>query len=201
MFRWLVVVVWALASPLGAQELPNLFKVVNVARDDRLNIRARPNAGAQIIASLAPDTQHIEVIARQGNWGQVNLREGSGWVALRFMQVEDASLYEALEFDASCFGTEPFWSLDVDNGTRMHWRPIEGNEQTYLAGVLRGISQSPGQYWMAGSAGHHDQIHLLMTRGACNDGMSDRNYGLRAVVTLMSDDPRGYAGCCSLQTR
>lgn len=200
MFRWLVVV-WALASPLGAQELPNLFRVVNVAQDDRLNIRARPDARSQILGSFASDAQHIEVVARQGNWGQVNLREGPGWVALRFMQVEDPAFYQALEFDATCFGTEPFWSLDVDNGARMRWTPVDSIEQTYLAGLLRGIAQAPGQYWMVGSAGRHDQIHLVMTRGACSDGMSDRMYGFQALVTVMSDDPYGYAGCCSLQTK
>lgn len=200
MLRWIALALCLMAAPLWAQDLPNLFRVMGVAQNDQLNIRAQPNARAQIIGSLAHDAQHIEVVSQQGNWGQVNLREGSGWVALRFMQVEDTTLYETLDFDATCFGTEPFWSLAVDSGARLHWHPADGTKQSYLAGLLRGIARAPVQYWMAGSAGDR-QIHLLMTRVACNDGMSDRNYGLQAVVTLMNDDPRGYTGCCSIRPR
>ena len=110
------------ADPVAAQpefSLPTLFDVVDVGAGDVLNIRAAPDAGSEIIGRLKSDDRAIEVVGLDatGHWGRVNVGERAGWVAMRFLAHRadvwrNGSLPESL----ACHGTEPFWSLELDEG-------------------------------------------------------------------------------------
>ena len=73
-----------------AQDFPALFKVVNVAPGDWLNIRAEPNARAPIVGRFDRTAVSIEVVglSEDRHWGLVRTDEGIGWSSMRYLQAE-----------------------------------------------------------------------------------------------------------------
>ncbi len=178
--------------------LPDLFDVTGVAADDALNVRSEPGARAGIVGTLEPDARGVEITATEDGWGRVNKGEGSGWVAMRFLARQDGT-WRAGEVPPtlSCFGTEPFWTLGMEDGG-MSWSTPDGawalGEATVLGGEIPGDIRRGLK-----AAGDGVAVHAFMAPGACSDGMSDRAFGLNAAVIL--DDgagPRLLHGCCSI---
>lgn len=185
-----------LTLPLKAEEFPALYAVTGVAAGDVLNIRARPDAGAPIIGSLAPDATGVEVIATSGTWAVVNSAEGSGYAALRFLRREPGPEWNALQTPLACFGTEPFWSLEIDP-QRGEARFMTPDDQAPAAEKISG--RWPAQPWAQSAAiGLSDGIAVL-AGAECSDGMSDRSYGI--AVDIFRTGPAGggrLSGCCLL---
>lgn len=180
---------------------PALYSVKDVASNDVLNIRAEPDAKAEIIASLPWDARDIEVVelAPRADWGRVNVGEGSGWVSLRFMRRHPGQFFGAFPEIARCAGTEPFWGLSRD-GKGYSFSAPDAPKVRFEA------------TWQGSSLGRRDR-HAMTLRGgradgtavisyqACTDGMSDRRYGLSMDLILEGgpDGPALYSGCCTLQ--
>jgi uncharacterized membrane protein len=177
--------------------LPALYSVAGVASEDKLNVREAPNGAATVLGTLAADATDLEVIqlSLEGNWAYINLGEQSGWVARRFLiaqhtEVDGYGLPVAL----TCFGTEPFWSLDfTTDGVKI--ATPEGaitypviNATPIRTNVLLNTNGFRFE-WM-----HDDDIvKALILPGLCSDGMSNARYGLHYV-----DDRMTHTGCCSL---
>ncbi|WP_043771752.1 COG3650 family protein [Roseivivax isoporae] len=195
-----------LALPAAGQEeiappvtLPALFSVAGVAPGDVLNIRAEPDAAAEKIGELAPDAVGVEVTARTApdGWGRVNTGERAGWVSLGFLAPQDGGALPEVS-RLSCFGTEPFWSLDADAGGLSNLSDPEG-EALFLTGPVQpGAGRSDVFGVTGGAAGR--TLALAIRAAECSDGMSDRLYGLSATVLVGGTMPRTLAGCCSLDT-
>lgn len=194
-----LVTLWPLiASPDSvAPALPALYSVTDVASDDRLNVRQAPDGAAPVLFTLAPNATDLEVVqlSLEGNWANVSQGEQSGWVARRFLIAQPA-LRDAhgLPVTLTCFGTEPFWSLNfTDDGLQ-----IATPESTKTYSVINSMPSRDNVLlntngfrfeWM-----DEDRIvnaHILP--GLCSDGMSDARYGLHYV-----DDRMTNTGCCSL---
>ena len=183
-------------GPAEAQDLPALFNVTGVASDDVLNVRAAPTTGADIVGALAHDATWIEVVAREGDWGLVNIGEGSGWASLRFLQqIPDSTLPEHPRL--SCFGTEPFWGLDVTQGQSAVLSTPDGLDRVFTVGMLRAASGRFSPFAMSGSAGG-GTMTLVTSPRSCNDGMSDREFGLDATLVTTGSEPLILSGCCRL---
>jgi len=209
-FRWLaaavVALAAALASPANATQegWPALFDVAGVAPNDRLNIRAAPSASAARIGSLAPDATGVEVIRPDDRlrWGLVNTGEGTGWVSLAYLARRAGQWDGALPRIARCFGTEPFWSIQLEwEGERdgaLSFKALDEPERQF--GVLRvtGSQNSRNRHALV-SSGEAGTLTLLVRGAMCSDGMSDRAYGLE-VDALLEDGEglRMLSGCCSL---
>lgn len=191
------IVLTLMAAVAQAQDLPALFNVTGVASDDVLNVRAAPQGGAEIVGTLAHDATWVEVVAREGNWGLVNTGEQSGWASLRFLaQIPDTVLPEHPRL--ACFGTEPFWRLDVTQGQSAQLSDPYGADVFYTVGMMRAAS---GRFWpfaLSGAAGEQTMT-LVATPRSCSDGMSDRAYGLEATVITTGIEPVILSGCCSLR--
>ncbi|AAV93372.1 SH3 domain-containing protein [Ruegeria pomeroyi] len=190
--RWLVALLLVLAAPLAADPVPALFDVTGVAADDVLNVREDPSAGSEVIGTLAPDAVGVEVVDLTfgGDWGRVNVNETSGWVSMRYMQQQPESDGVWMTPRFTCSGTEPFWSLTVEQGVGARFQIMGEAEQALPAGLLR-----PG-------AGLIDRFALplghnlaILRQMQCHDGMSDRAYGLDVGLMLNGSL---YAGCCTL---
>lgn len=186
----------ALATP--EYLLPTLFDVTGVSADDSLNIRERPDAGAPIIGTLPPDARGVEVVAERSGWAQVNTAERSGWVNARYLAYqtgtwEPGSLPPAL----TCAGTEPFWSLR-QVGEALVYETPEGARQLQRRAVMDQGFRSPVRGIIAGDdAG---RLTVAIQPAQCSDGMSDRSYGLSAMLIF---DGAGQAssmqtGCCRI---
>ncbi|EPX87519.1 Bacterial SH3 domain protein [Rubellimicrobium thermophilum DSM 16684] len=179
----------------AAQDLPARFSVTDVPPGDRLNIREAPSASARILGSFQPGATGIEVIAKSpdGRWGLVPLAEGAGWVAMRYLRAEPPSA-TPLPRPLYCRGTEPFWSVSVTAEGALFERPdqdvIRLRQHGEVAGLTGGV--------MAFDAGG-ETLDLTVIRARCSDGMSDRPYGLQAMV--WNRGALFLEGCCTLTAR
>ncbi len=192
-------------------DLPALYNVTGLSSGEVLNVRATPNFGAEIVGTLPAGTQLKEVMAidASGDWGQVNTGESAGWVSMKFMQDAAGPRWWARDLPLSCFGTEPFWSavifrnepgsiaLENHSGTT----PAK---QTMALGKFQRVWGNP--VWdqpmnavMNFANGNDDAIAVIRAE-ACNDGMSDRQYGLSINLFLNGGigNQSYLGGCCSI---
>ena len=99
-----LAVACAWASPAAATTGPGCLRVVNIAPDDVLNVRKRPNAASRIVAAIIPSQQgilHLDgkcrpLSAAWGNrWCPVSYFTGSpgdpvrGFVKARFVRDQE----------------------------------------------------------------------------------------------------------------
>ncbi|WP_347138116.1 SH3 domain-containing protein [Paracoccus sp. SSK6] len=199
MFRTALALTLALAGPASATQeyiLPTLFDVAGVAANDVLNIRAEPNASSEIIGTLAPGAKAIEVVEERRGWGRVNTPERSGWVSMRYLSYR-VDVWEpgALPAAFRCLGTEPFWDAKREGGDLVLRTPENqaGDRRPVQAVLDSGIFRDPARVVVA------RDMTLFSHPQICSDGMSDRLYGLSAVMVLHGDQPRMLSGCCSIQ--
>lgn len=191
---------------LATQEyiLPTLFDVTGVAADDVLNIRAAPDAGAEIIGALAPDARDIEVVGYDdtGRWARINTDGQSGWVALRYLAYQtDVWTPDNLPPTLHCLGNEPFWSFrprgdEIVFSTPEVPKGVMRIEQVLSTGVFRDPRRS------IQAEGNTRRMTAVIVPAACSDGMSDRAYGLDVTVILEGGSgSQMLTGCCSLAPR
>jgi uncharacterized membrane protein len=176
---------------------PGLYRVVGVA--SKLNVRGEPDRGAAIVGSLASDAADIEVVQTDpaGEWGHINIGEGTGWVNLAYLESQGA-LWEAnaLPETLRCFGTEPFWDLRregdglVRGGAGEQDRPLAIDTVTGAAGLGSRVV-------VARDA--EGSVTLGIAPELCSDGMSDRAFGLGAL--LSEGNAPALTGCCSVTPR
>lgn len=182
----------ALPAQAALEDWPALYDVANVADNDTLNVRTAPSAQAEILATIEPDARGIEVVDVNDDqdWGLINVGEQSGWVSLAFMV--RVSTYWAGSFPeiTSCYGTEPFWNLTVDD-TRASFSRPDGATFTGMP-MTRHPSANRTDRWafLAGGATG------ILRQNRCGDGMSDRTFGLSLDLVLPGSDV--VSGCCSI---
>ena len=189
----LLLALWgALAS---AQDLPARFSVTGVGAGDVLNVRRAPSASAPVVATLPPGSTGVEVLSRSpdGRWGLTPLREGSGWVSLRYLAPEAAS-GTPLPRPLLCRGTEPFWSLSVTGTGAVFETPDGGAVPPRPLGEVAGFAGGVAAFDAGG-----ETLDLTVVRRACSDGMSDRPYGFTALV--WNRGGTFLEGCCALSSR
>ncbi len=196
-----------LASPASTTQeyiLPTLFDVSGVASDDVLNIRAEPNANAEIIGTLAPNARGIEVVAHDdsGRWAQLNADGRSGWAALSYLAYRtDVWEHGKLPETMHCLGTEPFWSLAAQGDEVVFSTPGEPERPMTLEAALdQGTFRSPRRAILATSGSR--RLTAVIAPTSCSDGMSDKAYGLDATLVIEGPaKPRMLTGCCSVAPR
>lgn len=199
MIRLLFVLFIGLPAMAAAQEFPALYDVTGVASDDVLNVRAGPGAAHPIIGELAHDAVDIEVVARAdgGNWGLVNLDERSGWTSLSFLERQPGDWNAAPTTITSCFGTEPFWDITGLNVALT----LQNYGEPQFSAPTAGPMPAPWSGHLGVTAdGPEGHLSLVVEAESCNDGMSDREYGLSATA-ISSLDGMGtqmWFGCCTV---
>lgn len=177
--------------------LPALYRVVDIAADDVLNIREGPDAGSELIGSIPYDATDVEVVAFsfRGGWAMVNDAGDAGWVSIRFLErMPDVFDVAGMPETLQCFGVEPFWSLRFNDGGVTISRPQE--ELNY---PINSVSPAPKNVniretgvrftWFV----EDGLVRAHIVPGRCTDGMSEAVYGLHYF------DNRGLGiGCCGL---
>ena len=189
----LLLALWGTAAL--AQDLPARFTVTGVGAGDALNVRSEPSASARIVATLPPGSTGVEVLSLSpdGRWGLMPLREGSGWVSLRYLAREAAS-GTPLPRPLLCRGTEPFWALSVTGTGAVFETPEGGAVPLRPLGEVAGVTGGGAAFDAGG-----ETLDLTVVRRACSDGMSDRPYGLTAMVWNRGET--FLEGCCALSSR
>lgn len=205
MIRILAIVLALVAGPATADDFPAMYRVSGVASNDVLNIRSAPDAISNVIGSFEPGTTGVEVMFADpsGKWARVNSGERAGWTSFRFLEPEDGLPWHDMNQPVQCFGTEPFWSVELTGRAPSPFL-FFGDEVS----TLTPIWESPvfGHDRLDSVIFRHDsgysQTVTMLRAEACNDGMSDRDYGL--AVTILSEGPDTFLpdpllrGCCTL---
>ncbi len=197
--RILYILILSLLPGLAlAQGFPSTHNVVGVAADDVLNVRPTPDTSGDPIGALAPDAVGVEVVrvTPDGRWGLVNVSEGAGWVFMRFMAHDGKHL--DFPSPARCSGTEPFWSLTLDHGGAVTFTPMDGMPMLFATQKRMTAVGMFGRFGLV-ARGALGTLHATISRSACNDGMSEMEYGLTVDAIIRNAD--GYhlwSGCCSL---
>lgn len=201
--RGVLVLLALFAGPAWAttDAWPALHDVTGVAVDDVLNIRAEPSAGSEIIGTLPHDAVGVEVIRPDDafEWGLVNTGERSGWISLSYTVPQDGQWFGQIPAVRRCFGTEPFWSLDLSGEVPTYSEP--GLEDPLALGdaLMSRNRRDRAAFLFDGASG---PSQLVVTFAACNDGMSDRTYGLTGDLLRRTENGvELVSGCCSLAGR
>lgn len=201
MIRVLMFLVGLGGSAAVADQWPALYDVSGVKADDVLNIRAAPSTGAEIVGTLQADAKNIEVVAAdsENGWGMVNAGEGTGWVSLAYLTPGVQAGTGAFPAIRSCYGTEPFWSLSLDADGGLGFTTPDSDPQTGTTRSHWTSLNRPDRHGFSARLGETEVIGLV-SQSACNDGMSDRAYGLTLDLLLGGSNPdlRHLSGCCSL---
>lgn len=191
----------ALAAPTGAlyaqDQVPALYSVTGVSFDDTLNVREKPDAKSAVAAKLAPDAVDIEVtgFSRDGSWARITTGERAGWVAARFLKRQDQAPWWEGEVPLNCYGTEPFWSLQVTSDSTQFDSPL-GPEEPDAIGLRATIPASDRVAALGIGMGGG---FAVIRPADCNDGMSDRTMALTIDFFRSIDgEETGYSGCCTL---
>jgi uncharacterized membrane protein len=191
-----------LMQATAALAAPSYWRVVNVAADDTLNVRAAPNAGSADIGDLPPNAAGIEVTGTDasGNWGRIIWEDGNGWIATRFLAPDPQPMItgSGLPQGLLCGGTEPFWSVRFSRGGAV-FSDIGG----FTAAMNQTSAQTPqgrGAFPVALShAGTMAASLSIIEPMACSDGMSDRDFPWRILFLISTaDGQRFLSGCCQL---
>ena len=177
------------ASPAAATQeyiLPTLFDVTGVAASDVLNIRAAPDASAEIIGTLSPAARDIEVVGydETGRWARINTGERSGWAAFRYLAYQvEVWTPGTLPPTLHCLGNEPFWSFQPTGDSVVVSTPDAPDSMMRIEQVVAtGIFRDPRRSVTA--QGERLRMTAVIVPKACSDGMSDRSYGLDVTVIL-----------------
>ena len=193
MIRLVCLLLLVLAGPVAAQDLPALYNVRGVAENDVLNIRAAPDATAPILGSYPHNRRGIEVLSLDpaGDWALVNVDEATGWVATAFLRPQFPGT-SPLPAKFTCFGTEPFWRLDITQNDQSYFAEPMEDPMAFATGPLITGAGRTDIYAITALG-----LSTVVQRAECNDGMSDRQYGLSVSMVINRD--RLYSGCCTLE--
>lgn len=187
----------ASCASLAAQPFPALYNVAGVSSGDVLNVRSDPDASARKIGALSHDQRNIEVMAQDpgGKWGLISLGEQSGWIALRYLRRQEAG-HAILADRFWCFGTEPFWSLDVTEGEMAAFSTPEGQVSEMPSGT-----PTPGVNYIDRFLLEIGENTAVLRREICGDGMSDRSFGIAIDLFGPLSGGNLFSGCCSIAPR
>jgi SH3-like domain-containing protein len=89
----LVAALFGLGMSLGqphapAREPDRTYRVIDVASDDVLNIRAGPSAGHAIVGAIPPGARGVRLVGRCQGWCPISYNGASGWVKGRYLAPE-----------------------------------------------------------------------------------------------------------------
>ena len=98
-----------------------------------------------------------------------------------FLEIDPGQTVQAV-------GTEPFWNARVEGGRLTYTTP---EDQKGTPVPVRRFAGNSGVSFSGTLAGR--QLDLLVTRGACSDGMSDRRYPFTATLKIGDEQRNGCA--------
>lgn len=190
MIRWIALVfVWPV---MALADWPGLYDVTGVAADDVLNIRSDARAQSDVIGQLAHNATRVEIIdtSENGRWGRVAAGERSGWVAMRFLSLQDkVDPAQGL----NCFGTEPFWTLTLAQDGKARYTNPDFPAFQYSR-IASGISANRTDRWFFTGKARVSTVTAIVQAQLCDDGMSDRDYAMSVDVIFNADHL--LSGCC-----
>jgi hypothetical protein len=87
-------------NPSLSSPIPR-YRVVGVASDDVLNVRDRDRG--EIVGKLSPGERGITVVAKSGDWWQIQAGATTGWVASRYLEPDAGGGVRNTQFNGFAF--------------------------------------------------------------------------------------------------
>lgn len=183
----------------------DLYKVVNVAADDYLNVRSEPGVQSSIVTMIPYDATTVVLAGQtmqQGNstWVKVVWQGKQGWVNQSYLSPVSSSASNSNASSASvrlrCGGTEPFWGIDITS-TQAKYTPMDGAAISVPIKFRSASANNPTIAVIAAESGTNSLGLFLQKVSSCSDGMSDINYPYS--VTAVINKKTVYSGCCHQQ--
>ncbi|MDD2868291.1 SH3 domain-containing protein [Neomegalonema sp.] len=186
---------------------PRYARVSGVPANDTLKVRAEPRAQAQQLGELRPESNTLEVLETNADesWSRILWQGGDAWVSSRYLSpVEPARIRGSrAPVGLHCSGTEPFWSLKIEDERTLSFSSPENPAGTRLG--LSSVSPSPNgdaTLFNALPAGP-ERFTAIIAPAQCSDGMSEATYGwrvdlIRALEGPGAPPPSLFGGCCRL---
>lgn len=197
------LVIATLALPAVALAEPTYHRVIGVAADDVLNVRAEPSARSADIGDLAHDARRIEAFEfdATGNWARIALNERDGWISTRFLTRDavptlgDTTIPEGI----ICGGTEPFWALGLYGEDARYSHPVDGDINFAFDSIVVAEGRLGSPALVTISAENTRVIEATLAGATCFDGMSDRSYAWSITMQMIAPGQRRFlSGCCQL---
>jgi uncharacterized membrane protein len=199
--KWVLALLLVLLPGLSAAEpFPALYDVTGVTANDVLNMRAEPTGSAMILAEFGPHAMDVEVVRLSDDqrWGLVNSGDFAGWVSMRYMARHPGQDWGVMPKNVYCRGTEPFWSFGVFDDDTARFDAPDIQRDYDISARVPGIA-FPGDFAVV-AEGMDGRATAVISQGSCNDGMSNREFGMTVGLLLERFAPEVlYIGCCTLQ--
>lgn len=208
-----VSLIIAVAAPARARdkELPEpgtRYRVSSVEQGDTLTVRVQPGIEAPVVGALGASAQEIIVTGvRQkidaSTWWEIvfpSAERKSGWVNARFLSAQNAEQSRKdTNYSFECTGTEPFWSITIDDRTAWYSSPDQKDETFSVTSrvTARGL-QGHFVFQIKDPSATADLKGAVVVNKAydfCSDNMSDNKYPFYATAILPNGEVLG--GCCS----
>jgi len=178
--------------------LPAVYTVSGVAANDVLWVRAEPTTFSARVDNLAPNVPVVVLGMATDGWVLVSVGQNTGYVNARFLtRGGGVTTSSGLQMNILCRGTEPFWSLDIDQDRTVTYT-MAGTAAQYSA--LNQATPSPltGSYPYTIAA---NPVSGVVGQEICSDGMSDIQYPWS--ILLNAPNEAGVMatqhGCCTLR--
>ncbi len=220
LFRTIMVLYgWAI-TPLvllpakagGAYPEPELsYHVSGVQRGDTLTVRLQPGIGGEPAGVLESTAQGVIVsgVSQQiqgAEWWEIIYPAadgGFGWVNSTFLSPEQVTTESAANYPIQCIGTEPFWSVTIDEGGVTFSSP-ESKDVKFTSTSRVAAQGLRGHFVVrikdvSSDAGPEGAVVVTMAYDYCSDNMSDNRYPFYATAMLPSGAVLG--GCCRRASR
>ena len=188
--RTLFVLFFALVATARADVT---YTVYGVRQGDTLNMRLQPNPSAPVVQTIPFDGRDIGLTGREaaGGWVEINFNRKRGWVNARFLGY-GTGRYQVPAF-LDCFGTEPFWSINLRPGSAQ--ADLAFAERRIVYNLTRAeTAMNRSDVLHIRGASRPGEMSLIIRNESCSDGMSDNNYPYSVVALLSRFNV--IAGCC-----
>ena len=97
-----------------------------------------------------------------------------------------AHITDTIQASWRCFGTEPFWSVEISEAKNtIKYKTMEGDST--LMPFVKGVEKDSS--WIFNAA----KLNVVIKKEKCNDGMSDTEHEYSANVTIAGKELKGCA--------
>lgn len=197
-----------LAPAFSAQAGKYEFRVTGVRKSDVLNIRERVDeqaniSEAKILGRIPANGTGVlgsgaSLMVGPTRWFEVRYKDTRGWVNGRYLEPVSPELGREFESNLFCAGTEPFWSLKVENNVAEVRQP-DATPELYTVAVREPFQRRADALALQLVSDAGPEISALVQHTEwCSDGMSDLDYAFEVRVIGLGGGERPLRGCCSL---
>jgi uncharacterized membrane protein len=169
------------------------YRVVGVASNDVLNIRAQPTSRSEIIGAFHHNHPLFEVNGRDGRWVRVNLGEYSGWVHSGYIEAVNVPtfLHTNLPNGLKCYGEEPFWTVTLNSG-QIQIKSMANQDRTYITSKVESFGND---HLISGVSNSGNEIVIFVEDKMTSSSMVDRFFNWSVSLYLDGLPVSGGAGC------